>query len=343
MVSQQKGENNMPNRETAFCIECGCNVPYSVSSTRETVTVRGITFSYVETHAHCKQCGELLYVPDINDENVQSQEDGYRKAAKLITVREVNELLVKYNIGAGPMARILGFGDVTINRYVGGQLPSKAHSDILLQLRASHKIMDSYLEKGKNKISSVAYAKCRAALDEIDSLYGDRKIELITRYLLWKAEEITPLALQKLLYYAQAFYKALFDEVLFQDDCQAWAYGPVYPDVYYRYSDRGYNPIEKPTDDLTEDFIELTTKEISLLDAVIDSFGRYSGTVLRDITHKEKPWLEARGNLLPTDRSTTVINRDTIDEYFKSVVSQYQIINPCDISKYCLAMRKQVD
>ena len=37
-------------------------------------------FSYVEALALCKECGDELYVPDINDRNVQSREAAYRKA-----------------------------------------------------------------------------------------------------------------------------------------------------------------------------------------------------------------------------------------------------------------------
>ena len=325
-----------------FCVECGCKTQYSVSSSRENATVRGVTFSYVETHAHCKNCGSLVYVPEINDTNVLSREEGYRKAEKLITVLELRGLLEKYNIGAGPLSKLLGFGEITINRYIGGQLPSRKHSDILLQLRASHKMMDEYLEKGKDRITNVAYTKCREAIDRLSHLYGEGKIEIVTRYFLYKAVDITPMALQKLLYYAQAFFHALFHKDLFCDDCQAWAFGPVYPNTYYQYKDFGYNPIDKPSDVFDDDFDELTTKEISLLDAIIDSFGCYSGIVLSKITHNERPWIEARGSLQPQDRSETIIDRNTINEYFDSIVSQYQIVNPCDINKYCVEMLEHI-
>ncbi len=331
----------MANKQTAFCIACGCEQPYTVSSSRVTITVNGLTFSYVEKQAYCSECGEAVYVPEINDENVISREDGYRKAAKLITIEEINEILEKYKIGAGPLARLLGFGDVTVNRYLAGQLPSRSHSDLLLKVLTSYRAMDEYLEAGKEKITGVAYEKCRAAIDELSDLYGTKKIELVTRYILVKACDITPLALQKLLYYAQAFFRAIFGEDLFPDDCQAWAYGPVYPDIYYKYQPYGYNPIERPVAELGTDFTDLTTKEIAMLDAVIDSFGMYSGYTLRDITHKERPWLEARGNLLPSDRSTTIISRDAINEYFCGVVQKYHIVNPCDIEKYCDAIRTQ--
>lgn len=332
----------MSEKSTAYCIKCGSKLPYSVYSSRETMTVKGVTFSYVEKHARCQCCGTNIYVPEINDENVQSLEDGFRKASKLITVSELNELLSKYNIGAGPLAKLLGFGDVTINRYVAGQLPSRHHSDLLLQIRASHKTMEEYLEAGKDLITQTAYTKCRKAIDSFNHLYGSGKIELVARYIYCKTIDITPLALQKLLYYAQAFFKALFHEDLFSDDCQAWSLGPVFPEIYYEYKDRGYESADRVFDSSVLDFSELTTREIALLDAVIGSFGQCSGQVLSKITHKELPWIEARGTLLPEDRCVTIIKRDTINEYFHSVVSKYQIVNPCDIAKYCTAMRSVI-
>ena len=138
---------------------------------------------------------------------------------------------------------------------------------------------------------------------------------MITRYLLCKVYDITPLALQKMLYYAQAFYFALFGEELFLDACQAWAHGPVYPDVYYKkYKSYGYNPIDQPPLSNHDDFAELTTKEIEFLDAIISAFGCYSGPILKKMTHNEKPWRETRGNLLPNDRSVSEISKDSTTE-----------------------------
>lgn len=324
----------MCSSQTAYCVECGCEREYTISSSRETITVRDHTFSYIEMHAHCQTCGEEIYVPEINDENVQSREDGYRQAAGLITVAEINEILRKYNIGAGPLARLLGFGEVTISRYVEGQLPSRANSDLLLQIKVSYRKMEEYLEQGKEKLTPVAYQKCRSAIDEIARLYGSGKIELAARYILVNARDTTAKALQKLLYYAQAFHFAIFQKELFTDDCQAWTHGPVFPEIYYKYRAYLKDSADMPLDEFNSDFDELTTSEIALLDSVINTFGKYSGDTLSNFTHKERPWIETRGNLRPEDPSRNVINRDTIHTYFGKIVEQYQIMNPCDIGKY---------
>ena len=328
----------MSTNNTIYCINCDKKNTYCVKSQRVDIKIRGIAFSYVEQAAYCSECGEEVYVPEINDLNVVAREEAYRQAAHLITIEEINQLLKKYNIGAGPLAKLMGFGEVTINRYIGGQLPSKEHSSLLLEVLASHEAMEKRLEQNKTLITQVAYTKCREAIDQLSALYGTKKIELVARYMLNKAVEITPLALQKLLYFAQAFFDALYNEPLFLDDCQAWALGPVYPDIYYRYRDFGYDPIEKTLPEEDSNFSELTTKELNFLDAIVEIFGMYSGQVLSKITHNEQPWIEARGSLLPSDCSVTVINRNTINSYFKQIVEKYQIINPCDIVSYCSDM-----
>lgn len=72
---------NCMNRNTnAFCINCDKKVKYRVESCQKKTTVRGIEFSYVEETAFCAECGEEVYVADVNDFNVKSREDVYREA-----------------------------------------------------------------------------------------------------------------------------------------------------------------------------------------------------------------------------------------------------------------------
>lgn len=331
----EKGANNMNEKATVFCINCDKKVDYRIETCRKKTTVRGIEFSYVEETAFCAECGEEVYVADVNDFNVASREDAYREANHIITIAEIRQLMKKYDIGAGPLAKLMGFGEVTVNRYIAGQLPSKEHSNMLYEVLFSHKVMKRKLEENRERITPVAYAKCNEAVERLSALYGSKRIEVVARYILSRAEEITPLALQKLLYYSQAFYHALYGEDLFQDDCQAWAHGPVYSEIYSQYKDYGYNPIEKNLIENEADFSELTNREINLLNAVIDVFGMYSGQILSKITHNEQPWIEARGSLLPSDRSVTVISRKAINSYFDKIVEKYQIINPQDIERYC--------
>ena len=47
---------------------------------------------------------------------------------------------------------------------------------------------------------------------------------------------ITNLKLQKLLYYLQGYYLAVFEKPLFDVEIEAWQYGPVVPNAYYEFN-----------------------------------------------------------------------------------------------------------
>lgn len=67
---------------TAFCTNCGQKQLYTLSSSEERLIVHGIIFEYLETVARCSVCGEMVYVPEINDENAKAREEAFEAAAK---------------------------------------------------------------------------------------------------------------------------------------------------------------------------------------------------------------------------------------------------------------------
>jgi hypothetical protein len=63
--------------ETAFCIRCRDMRPYRLEISQVESTVRGVSFSYQEQAAYCTECGDLVYIPEVNDANVQARVDAY--------------------------------------------------------------------------------------------------------------------------------------------------------------------------------------------------------------------------------------------------------------------------
>ena len=45
--------------------------------------------------------------------------------------------------------------------------------------------------------------------------------------------DISPMKLQKLVYYAHAWHLAFLGQPLIREEVQAWKFGPVIPDVYF--------------------------------------------------------------------------------------------------------------
>ena len=74
---------------------------------------------------------------------------------------------------------------------------------------------------------------------------------------------ITPLKLQKILYYAQGYYLAIHDKELFPEEFEAWAHGPVNEEIYNKYRDYGYQSIPEPEYEIKEFSKEFTSIQIS--------------------------------------------------------------------------------
>ncbi len=108
---------------------------------------------------------------------------------------------------------------------------------------------------------------------------------------------VTNLKLQKLVYYIQAWYLAINNKPLFQDDFEAWVHGPVIPALYKRLKKYGFNDItENPKKPSLQESIVNHIKE------VLSVYSGYSAFQLEQMTHKEEPWIKARKGI-PEDES----------------------------------------
>ncbi len=144
-------------------------------------------------------------------------------------------------------------------------------------------------------------------------------VNRVADYLCWFSERhgdwLTNLKLQKLLYYAQAWYLVNYNDVLFENPIEAWIHGPVVYDVWKRHEKvgRAFLPTIESEPELPEDVKEF-------LRQVLEVYGSDSAYTLEERTHREKPWLEARGELAPDVPSNAVINTQTMHDYFQSIL-----------------------
>lgn len=142
----------------------------------------------------------------------------------------------------------------------------------------------------------------------------------VADYLLCFAHEhgdlISNLKLQKLVYYAQAWFLALNEnDQLIDEDFEAWVHGPVQPALYRRFRANRWNPInvdpEKP---------ELDNDIESFLNEVIDVYWGFSAYELERLTHAEDPWNEARGDIPVDELSNAVISTESIKAYYSNLL-----------------------
>lgn len=128
--------------------------------------------------------------------------------------------------------------------------------------------------------------------------------------------DLSKLKIQKLLYYAQGYYLALYNKPLFDEKISAWQHGPVVEDIYSEFKTNNGNFI--PTNDykMNDDEIDKIGKdEKELIEDVFQLMGQYSAWRLRDKTHQEDPWIDNY-----KEGENREISHSDMKKYFKQYI-----------------------
>ncbi|MBA1381446.1 Panacea domain-containing protein [Pseudomonas brassicacearum] len=109
-------------------------------------------------------------------------------------------------------------------------------------------------------------------------------------------EKITPMKLQKLVYYAHGWYAGNTHQPLIDETVEAWQYGPVIPSLYREFRHYGSGYIKTKATEATftgvyEVPIPADPNVRAFLSNVWNSYGKYTGIALSEMTHASgTPW-----------------------------------------------------
>lgn len=146
----------------------------------------------------------------------------------------------------------------------------------------------------------------------------------VAAYILDEAGPMTAMKLQKLVYYSQAWHLVWDDEVLFPERIEAWANGPVVPELYGRH--RGRYTVEAPWQWGSAD--ALTDDQRETLNEVLNAYGDFTAQQLSVLSHSERPWQEARQGLQPLERGSEVIEPMIMADYYGSLLQDDSASEP---------------
>ncbi len=138
----------------------------------------------------------------------------------------------------------------------------------------------------------------------------------VAKYIVEQRGEMSAMKLQKLMYYAQSWTLVWDEEPLFDEDFQAWANGPVIPELYNRHRGQFKVGVELFAEANTSN---LSTAQKSNIDKVLGFYGEQTAQWLSNLTHQEQPWLIARDGLEPGMISAEVISKLAMHEYYSSL------------------------
>ena len=166
--------------------------------------------------------------------------------------------------------------------------------------------------------------------DQLKEIVMSYDAKAIANYFLKRGMEdgvtISPLKLQKLIYFAHGWHLGIFDKPLINEFVEAWPYGPVISHIYHTFKHYGNNPIvefAKVTrwdrsgniyDDAIESPNEHNASENTLdfLDAIWQNYKNATAIQLSNKTHEEgAPWFIAR------QRGINIIKDEIIRDYYR--------------------------
>lgn len=125
---------------------------------------------------------------------------------------------------------------------------------------------------------------------------------IVSNNILLLAKEdgipVTPMKLQKLLYFLYRDYLKRTGEHLFADRFEAWKYGPVLSEVYYAFNEYRDKPIKKYYQDGDGNYYKVNETNNpafkNVLYEVWNKYKDYNGIELSSITHqKGTAWRKA--------------------------------------------------
>jgi uncharacterized phage-associated protein len=140
------------------------------------------------------------------------------------------------------------------------------------------------------------------------------------------SETLSPMKLQKLVYYAQGWYAGYTNERLIDEEVEAWQYGPVLPSLYAEFKEFGSSPITRKA----YEWKSFKRSEVAtvqdetvraFLSSVWNAYSKYTAIALSEFTHAVGgPWDQIR-------RSKPGVNNadipfELLQKHFKSAVEK---------------------
>ena len=252
------------------------------------------------------------------------------------TLEEIRLMPRRYAIGKRPLSLVLGWGELTYTRMLEGNSPTEEHLCELRRLVDDPAVFARRLQTGRSRITEAAYERSLKAVDEL--LEGEGGVQRATRIFAvadrlcaLAGGDLTPGALQRLVYFAHGLALARLDAPLFDDLPRAADSGPEYDRIgEYGFDEIrriGMQPIPRQgkkagrkgaTQPAETEGSPLNAEEIAIVDLAYSTYGEYSGQKLAQLSRESTPWKKARkrAGATETGKGDAPITAKSMRKYF---------------------------
>jgi len=290
--------------------------------------IKGEEVEYEETFYFCENGDEEekeFTTGRMANQNLLNARNAYRRKHGLLTSDEIVEIRKRYGLSQADLARLLGWGEITISRYESKAIQDEAYDNILRIIMDNPLTLYEFFQKNCNAFTSEKRAiikeKIMANLDSYGREYLKRKaletdyvrfqnpsdangnqllnidkLESMISYFASRIIDLYKVKLMKMLWYADSFsYKmtgtAMTGLVYCHDNMGALPIGHYrivgLENVNLR-EEEGYEYTKYhflPNEKL--DMSSLDADDIDILDRVIEKFKDYSASDIVKYMHDE--------------------------------------------------------
>lgn len=132
------------------------------------------------------------------------------------------------------------------------------------------------------------------------------------KFILEQKGQMSTMKLQKLCYYSQAWSLVWDDSPLFDEDFEAWANGPVCPELFKV----SQGQFSVTATQINGNSSALNKGQQATVNSVLDYYGDKDAQWLSQLTHMEDPWRLARKGLPADAYSHAIISKESMAMYY---------------------------
>ena len=124
----------MRQSKYAYCEMCDKDVRFNIIEEERENEINDIKYIYLYKKAVCKHCGEQVFPVSVGRENEITRRDAYKKAAGLLTSKEMIEIRKKLGLSQEGLARLIHCGAKNIARYETGAIQIRSIDNAIREL-----------------------------------------------------------------------------------------------------------------------------------------------------------------------------------------------------------------
>lgn len=137
--------------EKIMCYTCETERAVEQEERKETVTIKGKEVEFTAVSYRCTVCGDDFETPEQMDANLEAAREAYALRYETFSPEELVALRNSYNASQKAFGLLLGFGELTMNSYEKGSIPTSTNR-LLIKLASDPYCFRKMYEVNRNRI-----------------------------------------------------------------------------------------------------------------------------------------------------------------------------------------------